>query len=208
MIQALEDIIRRFCAYGLEYKDLHGFTHYWCTVIPVLELSYKTSVHSSTGQSPAMLEKGWNPSLPADKLRKYFIFMHFTAFFKIMLYKVKHHATQSMHEAFDYAKQKWYKSHKVPDFILGDLILVSTLNVNNIKGPKKLKDSYVELFLIVSLQGTYEFQVALSGELEKKHPNFPFSFINPYQQAEIELFPLMNPTTLLDHKSSRVKTKR
>ncbi|MBW0558282.1 hypothetical protein O181_097997 [Austropuccinia psidii MF-1] len=27
MIQTLEDMIRRFCAYGLEFKDYDGFTH-------------------------------------------------------------------------------------------------------------------------------------------------------------------------------------
>ncbi|MBW0464574.1 hypothetical protein O181_004289 [Austropuccinia psidii MF-1] len=27
MIQTLEDIIRTFCAYGLEFKDSDGFTH-------------------------------------------------------------------------------------------------------------------------------------------------------------------------------------
>ncbi|MBW0582851.1 hypothetical protein O181_122566, partial [Austropuccinia psidii MF-1] len=53
MIQTLEDMIRRFCAYGLEFKDSDGFTHDWCTLIPALELAYKTSVHSSTGQTPA-----------------------------------------------------------------------------------------------------------------------------------------------------------
>ncbi|MBW0523270.1 hypothetical protein O181_062985 [Austropuccinia psidii MF-1] len=61
MIRTLEDIIRRFCAYGLEFKDSDGFTHDWCTLIPALELEYKTLVHFSTGQTPAMLEKGWNP---------------------------------------------------------------------------------------------------------------------------------------------------
>ncbi|MBW0517200.1 hypothetical protein O181_056915 [Austropuccinia psidii MF-1] len=58
MIKTLEDMIRRFCAYGLEFKDSDGFTHYWCISIPALKLVYKTSVHSSTGQTPAMLEKG------------------------------------------------------------------------------------------------------------------------------------------------------
>ncbi|MBW0564000.1 hypothetical protein O181_103715 [Austropuccinia psidii MF-1] len=42
MIQTLEDMIRRFCAYGLEFKDSDGFTHDWCTLIPALELAYKT----------------------------------------------------------------------------------------------------------------------------------------------------------------------
>ncbi|MBW0531708.1 hypothetical protein O181_071423 [Austropuccinia psidii MF-1] len=70
MIQTLEDMIRRFCAYGLEFKDSDGFTHDWCTLIPALELAYKTSIHSSTGKTPAMLERGWNPRLPYDTLKK------------------------------------------------------------------------------------------------------------------------------------------
>ncbi|MBW0555900.1 hypothetical protein O181_095615 [Austropuccinia psidii MF-1] len=132
-----------------------------------------------------MLEKGWNPRLPADTLRKDLIDIHPTASsFKIMLDKVKHHAKKSMDDAFDYAKQKWDKSHKVPDFKVGDLVLVSTLNFNNIKGPKKLKDSYVGPFVIVALHGTNAVQVELSGELENKHPTFPVSLIKPYQPAD------------------------
>ncbi|MBW0502042.1 hypothetical protein O181_041757 [Austropuccinia psidii MF-1] len=101
-----------------------------------------------------MLEKGWNSRLPADTLRKDLNEIHPTASsFKIMLDKVKHHAKQGMNEAFDYAKQKWDKSKKVPGFKAGDLVLVSTLNFNNIKGPKKLKDSYVGPFFIVALHG-------------------------------------------------------
>ncbi|MBW0480776.1 hypothetical protein O181_020491 [Austropuccinia psidii MF-1] len=38
LIQTFEDMIRIFCAYGLEFKDLHRSTHYWCTLIPEIEL--------------------------------------------------------------------------------------------------------------------------------------------------------------------------
>ncbi|MBW0586922.1 hypothetical protein O181_126637 [Austropuccinia psidii MF-1] len=41
MIQTLEDMIMRFPAYGLEFKDSYGFTHEWCTLIPALELVIK-----------------------------------------------------------------------------------------------------------------------------------------------------------------------
>ncbi|MBW0508752.1 hypothetical protein O181_048467 [Austropuccinia psidii MF-1] len=120
-----------------------------------------------------MLEKGWNPRLPADTLRKDLIEIHPTASsFKIMLDKVKHHAKQSMDDAFDYAKQKWDKSHRVPYFKVGELVLVSTLNFDNIKGPKKLKDSYVGNCIIVALHVTNAVEVELSGELEDKHPLF------------------------------------
>ncbi|MBW0504242.1 hypothetical protein O181_043957 [Austropuccinia psidii MF-1] len=86
MIQTLEDMIRRFCAYGLELKESDGFTHDWCTLIPALELAYKTSIHSSTGKTPEMLEKGWNPRLPYDNLKKDLVNIHQTAIsFKMIL---------------------------------------------------------------------------------------------------------------------------
>ncbi|MBW0463883.1 hypothetical protein O181_003598 [Austropuccinia psidii MF-1] len=131
-----------------------------------------------------MLEKGCIPRLPENTLRKDLIEIHPTASsFKIILDKVKHHAKQSMNYAFDYAKQKWDKSHKAPHFQVGDLVLISTFHFNNIKGPKKLKHSYVGPFVIVALHGTNTVQVELSGELENKHPTFPVSLIKPYQPA-------------------------
>ncbi|MBW0526891.1 hypothetical protein O181_066606 [Austropuccinia psidii MF-1] len=129
-------------------------------MIQTLEDTIRRFFHSSTGQTPAILEKGWNPRLPAYTLRKPLIEIHPKASsFKIILDKVKQHAKQSMNDAFDYEKHKWDKSHKVPDFKVGDLVLVSNLNFNNIKGPKKLKDSYLGHFVIVALHGTNSVQV-------------------------------------------------
>ncbi|MBW0538827.1 hypothetical protein O181_078542 [Austropuccinia psidii MF-1] len=121
MIQTLEDMIRRFCAYGLEFKDSDGFTHDWCTLIPELELAYKTSIHASTGKTPAMLEKGWNPKLPVDTLKKDLVDIHPTASsFELLLDKIRYNSNQNMNHAFEYAKQKWDKSHKTPEFEVGD----------------------------------------------------------------------------------------
>ncbi|MBW0539765.1 hypothetical protein O181_079480 [Austropuccinia psidii MF-1] len=55
MIKTFGDMIRRFCAYGLELNNSDGFTHDWCTLIPALELAYKSSIHCSTGKTPAMI---------------------------------------------------------------------------------------------------------------------------------------------------------
>ncbi|MBW0484629.1 hypothetical protein O181_024344 [Austropuccinia psidii MF-1] len=46
MIQKVEDILRRFFAYGMEYKDHEGYTHYWVTLLPAGQLAYNTSQHS------------------------------------------------------------------------------------------------------------------------------------------------------------------
>ncbi|MBW0513170.1 hypothetical protein O181_052885 [Austropuccinia psidii MF-1] len=158
-------------------------------IIQTLEDMIRRFFHSSTGQTPAMLEKGWNQRLPEDTLRKDLIDINPTSSsFKMMLFKVKHHEKQSINDAFDYAKQKWDKSHKLQNFKIGDLVLVSTFNFNDIKGPKRLKYSYVGPFVTFALHGINAVQLELSGELENKNPTFPVSFMKPYQPADKELF--------------------
>ncbi|MBW0512716.1 hypothetical protein O181_052431 [Austropuccinia psidii MF-1] len=101
MIHNIEDIIRRFYAYGLELKDSDGFTSDLFILIPALELAYKTSMHSSTGKTEAMLEKGWNPRLPYDTLKKDLVDIHPTAgSFKLMLEKARHHENRCMQDSF------------------------------------------------------------------------------------------------------------
>ncbi|MBW0557358.1 hypothetical protein O181_097073 [Austropuccinia psidii MF-1] len=56
-------------------------------------------------------------------------------------------------EAKKYNKQRWNKSHMEPDFKEGDQVLVSTINFNNLKGPKKMRDSFVGPFTIIKLIG-------------------------------------------------------
>ncbi|MBW0563070.1 hypothetical protein O181_102785 [Austropuccinia psidii MF-1] len=197
MIQTLEDMIRRFCAYGLALKDSDGFTHDWCTLIEALELEYKTSIHSSTGKTPLMIEKGWNTRLPCDSLKKDLVDIHPTArSFKIILDKARHHANRYMQDSFKYAKERWDKIHKPPGFKIGDFILVSTLNFNNIRVPNKLKDFFAGPFMIKALHGPNAMQVKLTGELMNKHPAFPVSLIKPYSSSDKELFPLRNKPPL------------
>ncbi|MBW0526065.1 hypothetical protein O181_065780 [Austropuccinia psidii MF-1] len=179
------------------FKDSDGFTHDWCTLKPALELAYKTSIQASKGKPPAVLEKGWNPKHPVDTLKKDLVDIHPTySSFQSFLDKVRHNENQSMNDAFEYAKEKWYKSHKTPEFKVRELILVSTLSFNNIKGPKKLKDYFSGPFIIKALHGTNAVQVELSGELENKHPNFPVSLVKHYTSSDKELFSLRNETPL------------
>ncbi|MBW0462045.1 hypothetical protein O181_001760 [Austropuccinia psidii MF-1] len=79
MIHTMEDIISRFCAYGMEYKDHEGYAHDWVTLLPTGQLAYNISKHSTTGKSPSLVEKGWNLLLPVDHLKKNLLTIHQTA---------------------------------------------------------------------------------------------------------------------------------
>ncbi|MBW0466986.1 hypothetical protein O181_006701 [Austropuccinia psidii MF-1] len=140
-----------------------------------------------------MLEKCWNPRLPYDTLKKDLVYLHPTASsFKLMLDKARHNANRCMQDSFKYEKERWDKSNKPPEFKIGDLVLVSTLNFNNMKGPMKLKDSFAGPFMIKALHGPNAVQLELTGEIMKKYPAFPVSLMETYSSSDKELFSLKN----------------
>ncbi|MBW0513544.1 hypothetical protein O181_053259 [Austropuccinia psidii MF-1] len=97
-----------------------------------------------------------------------------------------------MEDSFAYAKDKWEKSHTTTDVKVGDLVLVSPTNFNNIKVFRKLKYSFAGPFLIKALHGANTVEVELSEELSNKHPTFPVILIKPYKSSYYEKFPFKN----------------
>ncbi|MBW0494705.1 hypothetical protein O181_034420 [Austropuccinia psidii MF-1] len=79
MIQTMEDILRKFCAYGMDNKGHEGYTHDWVTLLPAVQRAYNTIQRSTTGKTPALVKKGWNTLLPVDHLNKDLLTIHHTA---------------------------------------------------------------------------------------------------------------------------------
>ncbi|MBW0511788.1 hypothetical protein O181_051503, partial [Austropuccinia psidii MF-1] len=101
MIQTMEEILRRFCAYGMEYKDHEGYTNDWVTLFQPAQLAYNTSKNSTTGKTPALVEKGWN------HLKKNLLTIHPTAKdFHDMWKGACGTAAKCKAEAKDYNKQR------------------------------------------------------------------------------------------------------
>ncbi|MBW0509426.1 hypothetical protein O181_049141 [Austropuccinia psidii MF-1] len=169
MIQTMEEILKKLCACGMEYEDHKGYTHDCVTLLPAVQLAYSTSQHSTTGKTPSLVGKGWKPLFHVDHLKKNLITIHPTAKdFHETWKKACDTASKCIAEAKEYNKQRWDKSHMDPDFKEGDQVLVSTLNFINLKGPKKMGDSF---------------------EVSRKHPVFPVSLVKPYFQTEEDKFP-------------------
>ncbi|MBW0495634.1 hypothetical protein O181_035349 [Austropuccinia psidii MF-1] len=95
-----------------------------------------------------------------------------------------------MEDSFEYAKDKWDKSHATPDFKVGYLVILFTTNFNNIKRCKKLNDSFSGPFVIKALHGRNAVEVELCEELSNKHPTFPIRLIKPYKAGDADEFPL------------------
>ncbi|MBW0550366.1 hypothetical protein O181_090081 [Austropuccinia psidii MF-1] len=192
MIQTMEDIIRRFCAYGMEYKDHERYTHDRVTLLPEVQLAYTPIQKSTTGKSPSPVENGWNPLLPVDHLKKTLLTIHPKAKdFHYMWKRACDTAARCIAEAKEHKKQCWDKSHMEPDFKEGEQVLVSTLNFNNLRGPKKMRDSFLGPFTISKLIGKNAVEGKLTEEFSRKHPVFPVSLVKPYFQTEEPTFPSM-----------------
>ncbi|MBW0572840.1 hypothetical protein O181_112555 [Austropuccinia psidii MF-1] len=93
-----------------------------------------------------------------------------------------------------------------PDFKEGDQVLVSTLNFNNLKGPKKMRDSFLGPFTIIKLIGRNAVEVKLTEEFSRKHPVFPVSLVKPYFQTEEGKFPsrkkILTPPEIVEVEDS------
>ncbi|MBW0496727.1 hypothetical protein O181_036442 [Austropuccinia psidii MF-1] len=112
------------------------------------------SQHSTTGKSPSLVEKGWNPLLPGDHLNKNLLTIHPTAKKLHDMWRRECDTdAKCIAEAKEYNKKRYDKTHMEPDFNEGDQGLVSTLNFNNLKGPKKMRGSFVGPFTIIRLIG-------------------------------------------------------
>ncbi|MBW0535894.1 hypothetical protein O181_075609 [Austropuccinia psidii MF-1] len=86
-----------------------------------------------------------------------------------------------------------------PDFKEGDQGLVSTLNFNNLKGPKKMRESFVWPFTIIRLIGKNSVEVRITEKFSRKHPVFPVSLVKPcFQTGEGKLPSRRKTTTLPD----------
>lgn len=104
-IQTLEDLIRRYCTFGLQFRDSEGYTHDWVSLLPALEFDYNSSVHATTGRTPFELERGWVPHMLRDLLLSKAVTLHPSAKrFQDMMLSAEKHASQCIQDAVTYSK--------------------------------------------------------------------------------------------------------
>ncbi|MBW0573244.1 hypothetical protein O181_112959 [Austropuccinia psidii MF-1] len=74
----------------------------------------------------------------------------------------------------------------------GDQVLMSTLNLNNLKGPSIIRELFVGPLISIKLIGRNAVEVRLTEVFTRKHPLFPVSLVKTYKQAGEDRFPSRN----------------
>ena len=192
MIQNLEDMIRRHCAFGMMYDDNEGYTHDWISLLPGLQSSYNSKIHSTTGKTPFDLERGYilNPPRPFlnNNLGKLDLHLSSSSFSHVQA-MARDHAKECVSTAFAYEKKKWDKSHLEPSFKAGNQVLVSTVNFHNLTTNQKLKDPFIGPFPIIELVGKNALRLELHGAFSRRHPVFPLSLKKMCKESDKKIFP-------------------
>ncbi|MBW0489848.1 hypothetical protein O181_029563 [Austropuccinia psidii MF-1] len=89
---------------------------------------------------------------------------------------------------------------------------MSTLNFNKLKGPNKMKESFLGTLNIIRLIGENAVEVRLTEEFSKKHPVFPVSLVKPYHQTGKAKFPSRNnshtPQDIVEVEESPAPVKK
>jgi hypothetical protein len=89
-------------------------------------------------------------------------------------------ASKSVHASDTNNAERWDKTHRELDLHVGDLVLISTVNFNNLGGNKKVKDNFVGPFVVKAFHGKNAVEVILTKGFDLKHPTFPISLVKKY----------------------------
>ena len=185
-VQTLVDLIRRYCAFGLSYRDGEGFKHDWVSLLPALEQAYNSSKHASTDHSPFQLEKGWLPRAPLALMQGAVAQLpvdHAAHNFAEMIDKCRKHAGEVVDAAFEQAKKRFDAHHTETRITVGCKVLISTKHFGVI-GSRKLKDPFVGPFIVSEMVNDNAARLLLTPPFDRKHDVFPVSMLKLSHSAE------------------------
>ena len=176
MNQLLEHYLRTFCCE--EQTD-------WEEKLYLAQFTVNTSLHSSTGESPAEVLRGYTPRAPYHVTTPLSL-MNDLAETRAVELRKRHAATvQVLRKTQEYHK-KWYDRNRIPKaFEAGDWVLLSTKNLNFKRPSKKLSAKYLGPFRVQAAIGNHKLAYRLELPTSvRAHNVFPISSLEPYRGSE------------------------
>ena len=174
--RTLEEGIRAYVAY--EQND-------WDLYLPLLELAYNNSIHSSTGFSPHFLNSGQHPRLP----------IHSAIGKEIQINETATQLIEKLYESLDIAQQHITKAQKNQQrnakkhrrendtWKIGTKVLLSTTNLKRAGPAPKLCSTFIGPFTIIRVLSSVTYELELPPNL-RIHPVFHISHLKLYKHSE------------------------
>jgi transposase InsO family protein len=169
--QTIEHYLRCYCTWLQDD---------WVDYLISAEFSYNNSTHASTGMSPFFALLGYNPKIgdyieddvpggevPAVRERAERIIAR------------RAELEKRLRDAATY-QAKWYnKKHQPKTYTIGDWVMLSTKNLQQLRPSKKIAHRFTGPFKITAIRGKQAYQLELPSTI-KVHPTFHVSLLEPY----------------------------
>jgi transposase InsO family protein len=174
MNQTLECYLR--CYINYEQDD-------WTSLLASAQFAMNNAVNETTKEAPATLVYTFRPSLPFNVEPDNLVSENADARIRTgRLAAIREKLTATWQKSQD-AVKKWYDKHrKEKAFGEGDMVMLSSKNINLTRVNKKLADKLIGPFKIEKKIGRNAYKLTLPKKYGRLHPVFHVSLLEGYRQ--------------------------
>ncbi|MBW0492437.1 hypothetical protein O181_032152 [Austropuccinia psidii MF-1] len=156
---------------------------YWNTWLPLAEFAYNNSDHSSTKQSPFFTVYGRDPHFHSVNITQETPTGKLSTKFQSVQKDVK----RELEAAINRFKRYAYKSRASPPvFNPGDMVWLSSKNINPTRPTKTLSERWLGPFPILKKVSTNAYHLNLPSQWNSIHPVFHISLLEPVKTSKIQ----------------------
>lgn len=157
----------------------------WVEWLPLAEFAYNNRIHSSTRQTPFMLDAGQNPRLGIEPSRE--ARAPSVDDFLNNIKKAEEEAKAALEKAAD-DMARFYDVHRqdIPQYNVGEKVWLDAKDIQTDRPAKKLDDKWFGPFKIEQVVSKNAYKLALPANFRKVHPVFNITRLRRFIPDTVE----------------------
>jgi hypothetical protein len=144
----------------------------WYALLPLAEFSYNNHVHSSTQQTPFLLDTGRHPRMgfePHQPPSRVEVVNEFTDQMKATLEEAKSALAKAKDDMARYYNRR---RSPAPSFAPGDMVFLDSEDIQTTRPSKKLSHRQLGPYPVESCVGRHAYRLTLLPSMRRLHPVF------------------------------------
>ena len=174
--QTLECYLHLYC--NFEQDD-------WAQWLPLAQLCYNSSTHSSTNLAPNQALMDFNPTLQIEVNKPPPEGEAPDATSRAQkIQDLRTSLEDNLAKSMARQKVQYDKTHKPQTFHIGDQVMLNAKNIRRLRPSKKIDDRYLGPFTIIGAWGKQAYKLDLPQQYGDIHPVFHVNLLEPYHERE------------------------
>ena len=167
--QMLEQYIQIYCTY--QQDD-------WSNLLPMAEFAFNNALNASTGLSPFFANKGYHPNITIHP--EYQLASQNAHDFIVNLDELHSVLRDEIARAQSRYKEQADRTRiSAPEFPIGSKVYVLAEHIRSTRPTEKFAEKYLGPFIVVERVGSLSYQLQLPNYMNRIHPVFHVSQLEP-----------------------------